>query len=82
MKKVFSNFLLLCMLTTMLIGLVPSASAYTSGDPCRLDLRAFIQDRSRRAYVEMMIDHVKVSFEKVTYCLFAAILLPLLLVLQ
>lgn len=57
MKKVFSNFLLLCMLTTMLIGLVPSASAYTSGDPCRLDLRAFIQDRSRREYVEMMIDH-------------------------
>ena len=30
-------------------------------------------------FVEMMIDHVKVSFEKVAYCMFAALLMPLLL---
>ena len=29
-------------------------------------------------FAEMMIDHVKLSFEKLTYCLFAALLIPFL----
>ncbi len=30
-------------------------------------------------FAEMMIDHVKLSFEKLSYCLFAALLVPFLL---
>lgn len=36
---------------------IPAASAYEMGDACRVDLRAFIHDREKREYVEMMVDH-------------------------
>jgi len=34
-----------------------AASAYQPGDPCRIDLKAFIHDPVRREYVQMMLDH-------------------------
>ena len=42
---------------TLLLSAIPAASAYEAGDPCRIDLRAFIRDREKREYVEMMVDH-------------------------
>lgn len=57
MKKAFRGFLLLCILTGILFTNIPSASAYTVGDPWQPDLRPFLQDPERREYVEMMVDH-------------------------
>ena len=39
------------------VSAVPVAFAYETGDPCDIDLRAFIRDREKREYVEMMVDH-------------------------
>ena len=36
---------------------IPAVSAYETGDPCRIDLSAYIRDREKREYVEMMVDH-------------------------
>ena len=57
MKQAFRRFLLLVILAGIFINLCPAASAYQPGDPVKLDLRPFIHDRSRREYVEMMVDH-------------------------
>jgi len=57
MKKVLSSLLFLCITAAMLFSCIPAASAYTPGDACRLDLKAFIADPENREYVEMMIDH-------------------------
>lgn len=57
MKKAIRRLLLLIALAGVLFVNIPEASAYTAGDPCRIDLRPFIQDAGKRDYVEMMVDH-------------------------
>lgn len=57
MKKIFRNTLLFCLAAVLLFFLVPEAAAYTVGDPCRPDLKAFIQDPQYRDYVETMVDY-------------------------
>ena len=57
MKKAFRRLLLLVLLAGILITDIPSASAYTAGDPWKPDLRPFLRDRAYREYVEMMVDH-------------------------
>ena len=57
MKKQFSGLLCFWLVAAMLFTQIPAAQAYEPGDPCRLDLRAFIHDREKREYVETMIDH-------------------------
>lgn len=50
--------ILLLILTMILVSsAVPKAFAYEAGDPCSIDLSAFIRDREKREYVEMMVDH-------------------------
>ena len=62
MRKLFQNLLILVLLAGMLFPNIPSAAAYTAGDPCLLDLRPFIHDRESREYVEMMVDyHVRTN---------------------
>ena len=51
------KILILLLAMTLLLSAIPAASAYEAGDPCRIDLRAFIRDREKREYVEMMVDH-------------------------
>lgn len=51
--RIFS--VLLVML--LAVSLIPGVSAYEMGDPCRIDLCAYIHDSEKRAYVEMMVDH-------------------------
>jgi len=57
MKKTIRRLLLLWVLMGMLLPVFPAASAYEPGDPCRLDLKPFLQDPVKRDYVEMMVDH-------------------------
>ena len=57
MKKLFLRCLSLALLGVLLLAGVPAASAYTPGDPWRVDLKAFMHDRAKREYVEMMVDH-------------------------
>lgn len=57
MKKAFRRILLLFALAGILFTNIPTASAYTAGDPCRLDLRPFLHDKTRRDYVETMVDY-------------------------
>ena len=53
-----SRRILLFVLATMIaVSSIPAVSAYEAGDPCRIDLKAFIHDREKREYVEMMVDH-------------------------
>ena len=51
------RILLLVLAMVLLFSATPAASAYEAGEPCRVDLRAFIRDREKREYVEMMVDH-------------------------
>ena len=51
------RILLLVLTMALMLSVIPAASAYEAGDPCRIDLRAFIRDREKREYVEMMVDH-------------------------
>ena len=51
------RILLLVLAMVLLFSATPVASAYEAGEPCRVDLRAFIRDREKREYVEMMVDH-------------------------
>ena len=51
------RILLLVLVMVLLFSAIPAASAYEAGEPCRVDLRAFIRDREKREYVEMMVDH-------------------------
>ena len=51
------RILLLVLAMVLLFSAIPAASAYEAGEPCRVDLRAFIRDREKREYVEMMVDH-------------------------
>lgn len=57
MKKQLRRYFLCFLLLGILFTNVPTASAYTLGDPWRPDLRAFIRDAKDREYVEMMVDH-------------------------
>lgn len=51
------RILLLLLAVVLTVSAIPAAGAYEMGDPCRLNLRAFISDQEKREYVEMMIDH-------------------------
>ena len=57
MKKVFSKLLLICVIMAMICSWAPNGSAYEAGEPCQVDLKAFIHDREKREYVQMMVDH-------------------------
>lgn len=57
MKKLMKLFSSFCLCAVLLCLLCTGASAYTVGDPFDLDLKAFIHDREKREYVEMMVDH-------------------------
>ena len=57
MEKLFRKLLVFCLIAGLLLPAVLTAQAYTQGDPCAVDLRAFIHDREKREYVEMMVDH-------------------------
>lgn len=57
MKKAFSKLLIAWMIAAIISSLVPVASAYEPGEPCSIDLKAFIHDREKREYVQMMVDH-------------------------
>lgn len=57
MKKAFRRILMTVIFTGILLVHCPAVSAYALGEPCRLDLRPFIQDSTRREYVEMMVDY-------------------------
>ena len=64
MKKLFSKLLIFCLLAALLATGVPTAHAYSPGDPGTIDLRPFIHDRSRREYVEVMVDyHIRTNKE-------------------
>lgn len=41
----------------LMLSAAPAVSAYEAGEPCYVDLKAFIHDREKREYVEMMVDH-------------------------
>ena len=57
MKKWCRSFLLLVVLAGILIPNLPTASAYSLGDPWRPDLRPFIHNPKHREYVETMVDY-------------------------
>lgn len=57
MKKLFRCIYCFCVVLTFLLPLFPNASAYTTADLYRVDLKAFIHDISKREYVEMMVDY-------------------------
>ena len=57
MKKLLRNTLAFCLAVLLLLSLPQSAAAYTIGDPYRMDLKPFLQDREYREYVEMMVDY-------------------------
>lgn len=57
MEKLFRKLIVFCILTGILLISPPIASAYVVGDPYCPDLRAFLQDREYREYVQMMVDH-------------------------
>ena len=57
MKQLISKLLVFCLLCSLILTAAPAAQAYTPGDPATIDLKAFIHDREKREYVEMMVDH-------------------------
>ena len=57
MKKLFQKLLIFVLLTGILLPVIPAVHAGAVGEADRLDLRAFIRDREKREYVEMMVDH-------------------------
>jgi len=57
MEKTFRKLLLFAVLAGLLLTLSPAVSAYEPGDACGISLKAFIHDREKREYVEMMLDH-------------------------
>lgn len=57
MKKFLNRILFLCMAAAVLLSSVPAAFAYTPGEACALNLKAFIHNRENREYVQMMVDH-------------------------
>lgn len=78
MKKLFRRCMLFMLLGALLLAGVPAASAYTPGDPWRVDLKPFIHDRAHREYVEMMVDHYLRTDEDIRNALeggFAAVFL-------
>ena len=78
MKKLFRRCMLIMLLGALLLAGVPAASAYTPGDPWRVDLKPFIHDRAHREYVEMMVDHYLRTDEDIRNALeggFAAVFL-------
>lgn len=57
MKKLFRKILVFCLWVVVLLSAVLPSQAYTIGDPWDIDLKAFIRNREKREYVEMMVDH-------------------------
>ncbi len=56
MKK-RSRFVWLFCTCVILLSLSPRGSAYTFGDPWKINLKPFLQDPEYRAYVERMVDY-------------------------
>ncbi len=56
MKKLLCFLMFFC-ISAMLLTLAPAGFAEMPEGPCRIDLRAFLQDPEYREYVEMMVDH-------------------------
>lgn len=57
MQKRLHNVFFFFLSVLFLFSLSATGSAYTVGDPCRLDLKAFIHDPAKREYVETMVDY-------------------------
>lgn len=57
MKHVFRRILLLALLAGLLVTHIPSALAWTAGDPCTINLKAFLHDGHKREYVQTMVDY-------------------------
>ena len=64
MKKALRKLLIFFLLTCFLLPGTANAKTYTPGDPGRIDLKAFIHNREKREYVEMMVDyHIRTDKE-------------------
>lgn len=57
MKKLLQNIFLFCLTMLLMVSGIPAVSADSLEEPCRVNLKAFIQDPERREYVEMMVDY-------------------------
>lgn len=57
MKKLFRNVLLFWLGFSLLLSMPAEVSAYSVGDPYRVDLKSCIQNPEYREYVEMMVDY-------------------------
>ena len=53
----FRKILCVVLAAMLALSLAAPAFAYEAGDPCSIDLKAFIHDKQKREYVEMMVDH-------------------------